>query len=103
MGTSFKIGHLLQNGYVFQNMSFITKWVCLSKYVIYYKMAMSFKICHLFQNEPQQTLPVFMTRSTDGDLCVFQGGSVIRLFHKELEAYLVAEGLFDDVITEDGN
>ena len=32
----------------------------------------------------------------------FQGGSVIRLFHKELEAYLVAEGLFDNEITEDG-
>ena len=32
----------------------------------------------------------------------FQGGSIIRLFHKELEAYLVAEGLFDDEITEDG-
>ena len=31
-----------------------------------------------------------------------QGGSVMRLFHKELEAYLVAEGLFDDEITEDG-
>ena len=33
---------------------------------------------------------------------IFQGGSVIRLFHKELEAYLVAEGLFDDSVTEDG-
>lgn len=31
-----------------------------------------------------------------------QGGSVIRLFHKELEAYMVAEGLFDDEVTEDG-
>ncbi|KAK7114914.1 hypothetical protein V1264_000891 [Littorina saxatilis] len=30
-----------------------------------------------------------------------RGGSVIRLFHKELEAYLVAEGLFDEVVTED--
>ncbi|XP_029657301.1 inositol 1,4,5-trisphosphate receptor-like, partial [Octopus sinensis] len=29
-----------------------------------------------------------------------RGGSVIRLFHKELEAYLVAEGLFDEIITE---
>ena len=27
---------------------------------------------------------------------------MIRLFHKELEAYLVAEGLFDEDITEDG-
>jgi len=33
---------------------------------------------------------------------LFQGGSVIRLFHKELEALLVAEGLFDDEVTEDG-
>ncbi|XP_071176008.1 inositol 1,4,5-trisphosphate-gated calcium channel ITPR2-like isoform X12 [Mytilus edulis] len=30
-----------------------------------------------------------------------RGGSVLRLFHKELEAYLVAEGLFDDCVTED--
>ena len=34
---------------------------------------------------------------------LFQGGSVIRLFHKELEAFVVAEGLFDDEVTEDGN
>lgn len=27
---------------------------------------------------------------------------MIRLFHKELEAYLVAEGLFDEEVTEDG-
>ena len=33
---------------------------------------------------------------------LLQGGSVLRLFHKELEAYLVAEGLFDEEITEDG-
>jgi len=33
---------------------------------------------------------------------VLQGGSIIRLFHKELEALLVAEGLFDDEISEDG-
>jgi len=31
-----------------------------------------------------------------------QGGSIIRLFHKELEAFLVSEGLFDDEISEDG-
>ncbi|XP_050396213.1 inositol 1,4,5-trisphosphate receptor type 1 [Patella vulgata] len=30
-----------------------------------------------------------------------RGGSFIRLFHKELEAYLVGEGLFDEVVTED--
>lgn len=35
-------------------------------------------------------------------LCITQGGSVVRLFHKELEAYMVAEGLFDDEVTEDG-
>ena len=35
-------------------------------------------------------------------LAFLQGGSVIRLFHKELEAYLVAEGLFEDCVTEDG-
>lgn len=35
-------------------------------------------------------------------LCIIQGGSVVRLFHKELEAYMVAEGLFDDEVTEDG-
>ncbi|CAG5132423.1 unnamed protein product, partial [Candidula unifasciata] len=29
------------------------------------------------------------------------GGYVVRLFHKELEAYLVAEGLFDDAVIED--
>ncbi|XP_074663089.1 inositol 1,4,5-trisphosphate-gated calcium channel ITPR3-like [Tubulanus polymorphus] len=29
-----------------------------------------------------------------------RGGSVISLFHKELEAYIVAEGLFGEVITE---
>ena len=33
---------------------------------------------------------------------MLQGGSIIRLFHKELEAYMVAEGLFDDEVTEDG-
>lgn len=30
-----------------------------------------------------------------------RGGALIRLFHKELEAYLVAEGLFDEEVTED--
>jgi hypothetical protein len=35
-------------------------------------------------------------------LSSLQGGSIIRLFHKELEAYMVAEGLFDDEVTEDG-
>ena len=31
-----------------------------------------------------------------------QGGSAIRLFHKEMEAYVVAEGVFDEELTEDG-
>jgi len=30
-----------------------------------------------------------------------QGGSVIQLHHKVLESYMVAEGLFDDALTED--
>ena len=29
-------------------------------------------------------------------------GDLIRFYHKEMEAYLVAEGLFDDELTEDG-
>ena len=33
---------------------------------------------------------------------IFQAGVPIRLFHKEIEAYLVAEGLFEDEVTEDG-
>ena len=32
----------------------------------------------------------------------FQVGDLIRFYHKEMEAYLVAEGLFDDQLTEDG-
>ena len=32
----------------------------------------------------------------------WQGGCAVRLFHKELEAYLVAEGLFDEGFVEDG-
>ena len=36
-------------------------------------------------------------------LCLFlQAGVPLRLFHKEIEAYLCAEGLFGDEITEDG-
>lgn len=30
-------------------------------------------------------------------------GDIIRFYHKEMEAYLVAEGLFDDELLEDGN
>ncbi|KAI0227414.1 hypothetical protein LSAT2_022123 [Lamellibrachia satsuma] len=40
-------------------------------------------------------------RPTQEILTKVRGGSVIRMFHKELEAYIVAEGLFDDDITED--
>lgn len=31
-----------------------------------------------------------------------QVGDPIRFYHKEMEAYLVAEGLFDDELIEDG-
>ena len=31
-----------------------------------------------------------------------QAGVPLRLFHKEIEAYLCAEGLFDDEVTENG-
>ena len=34
---------------------------------------------------------------------LFQGGSVIRLFHKDLEAYLVAEGVYGEEPMENGN
>ena len=30
-----------------------------------------------------------------------QGGCAVRLYHKDLEAYLVAEGLFGEVPTEE--
>ena len=32
-----------------------------------------------------------------------KAGDVIRLFHREIEAYLVAEGLFNEDVQEDGN
>lgn len=31
-----------------------------------------------------------------------QVGDPLRFYHKEMEAYLVAEGLFDDELIEDG-
>jgi hypothetical protein len=31
-----------------------------------------------------------------------QGGEFVQLFHKDLEAYLVAEGIFDGTISETG-
>lgn len=40
-------------------------------------------------------------RPTVSEENIVRGGSMVRLFHKELEAYVVAEGLFNDVITED--
>ena len=33
---------------------------------------------------------------------LFQIGDIVRFYHKEMEAYMVAEGLFDDELTEDG-
>ncbi|XP_065924756.1 inositol 1,4,5-trisphosphate receptor type 2 isoform X4 [Magallana gigas] len=36
-----------------------------------------------------------------GDETKLQFGDIIRFYHKEMEAYLVAEGLFDDEICED--
>ncbi|XP_052703117.1 inositol 1,4,5-trisphosphate receptor type 2-like isoform X5 [Crassostrea angulata] len=36
-----------------------------------------------------------------GDQTKLQFGDIIRFYHKEMEAYLVAEGLFDDEICED--
>ena len=33
---------------------------------------------------------------------LLQAGDIVRFYHKEMEAYMVAEGLFDDVLTEDG-
>ncbi|KAK3610320.1 hypothetical protein CHS0354_029790 [Potamilus streckersoni] len=46
------------------------------------------------------TLIRFQKESLEPDVYV-RGGSIIRLFHKELEAYMVAEGLFDEEVTED--
>ncbi|XP_055891550.1 inositol 1,4,5-trisphosphate receptor type 1-like isoform X4 [Biomphalaria glabrata] len=46
-------------------------------------------------------LELFVKRGISVIPKYIKGGSVIRLFHKELEAYLVAEGLFDDEVTED--
>lgn len=33
---------------------------------------------------------------------IVQGGQFVQLFHKELEAYLVAEGLFQEIVSESG-
>ncbi|XP_059139568.1 inositol 1,4,5-trisphosphate receptor type 1-like isoform X3 [Physella acuta] len=48
----------------------------------------SFTLIGSFRDRPEQNRFV-------------RGGCVIRLFHKELEAYLVAEGLFDESLIED--
>lgn len=37
-----------------------------------------------------------------GDSSKIKFGDLIRFYHKEMEAYLVAEGLFDDEVLEDG-
>ncbi len=37
-----------------------------------------------------------------GRMGLFQGGDVVRLFHKEMEAFLVAEGVFGDGLQEMG-
>ncbi|XP_060552412.1 inositol 1,4,5-trisphosphate receptor type 2-like [Ruditapes philippinarum] len=47
------------------------------------------------------TLIRFRKRPPTESLIYIRGGNIIRLFHKELEAYVVAEGLFEDEITED--
>ncbi|KAH3824458.1 hypothetical protein DPMN_126294 [Dreissena polymorpha] len=47
------------------------------------------------------TLIRFRKMATQDSALYVRGGSVIRLFHKELEAYMVAEGLFDDEVAED--
>ena len=31
-----------------------------------------------------------------------QGGSTVRIFHKDVEAYLVAEGMYGEPISEEG-
>ncbi|WAR13356.1 ITPR1-like protein, partial [Mya arenaria] len=47
------------------------------------------------------TLVRFRKQGTPDQELFVRGGSIIRLFHKELEAYMVAEGLFEDEVTED--
>lgn len=33
---------------------------------------------------------------------IFQGGSMLQLFHKEMEGYLTAEGVFGGPVVESG-
>ncbi|KAL4233979.1 hypothetical protein ACF0H5_005634 [Mactra antiquata] len=47
------------------------------------------------------TLIRYQKRPAEDTLSFVRGGSVVRLFHKELEAYLVAEGLYGEESTED--
>ena len=54
----------------------------------------------------KQFIQTLETALTHHKMCVhfiLKGGSVLRLFHKELEAYLVAEGLFEEQLTEEGS
>lgn len=44
----------------------------------------------------------FLSLQEKEDQNKLRAGQPIRLFHKEIEAYMVAEGLFDDEVTEDG-
>jgi len=34
---------------------------------------------------------------------LLKAGQPVRLFHREIEAYLSAEGLFDEKLVQDGN
>ena len=47
-------------------------------------------------------MPILNFQQEKDDQNKLRGGQPIRLFHKEIEAYLVAEGLFDDETTEEG-
>ena len=44
--------------------------------------------------------PVLLRRTADPQSSRVRGGSLIRLFHKELEGYVAAEGVFGDAVEE---
>jgi len=56
---------------------------------VIYDLSASSLICHVLI---ENLIQLFVTQS----------GSVIRLFHKVLEAHLAAEGLFDEELIESG-